>query len=239
VEGPRSERVSRTLTPAVVGSSVFVAACALAAITFVAARGGLTMPVAATMPPVAVASQPATPPPGPSPVLTPAPVASVEPSVPAATPSPAPATAPPGTPAAPTDGPPSLDPNDPLLALPACPGLPGCFEYVVLRGDTLSGIASRYILPVSTVLALNPELIDPSTVVVGQLLYLGRDPMLRLDPCPDVPDCALYVVRPGDGLSTIAGRFGLTLEAILELNPEINDQNAIFSGQQIRLPRPA
>lgn len=239
MEGPRIERANRTLTPAVVGSAAFVAACGLAAIIFVAARGGLTMPVAATLPPVAVASPPATPPPSPSAEPTPAPVASIEPSILPATPSPAPASAPPSSPAASTDGLPSLDPNDPLLALPACPLLPGCFEYVVLRGDTLSGIASRFVLPVSTVLALNPELADPGTVVVGQLLYLGRDPMLRLEPCPDAPDCALYVVRPGDGLSTIAGRFGLSLEAILELNPEINDQNEIFSGQQIRLPRPA
>lgn len=235
MEGPSAERVRRTLTPAVAGSAAFVAVCAFAAITFVAARGGLQMPVAATLPPVAVASQQATPFPTSPPTY--APVASVVPSAAVATPSAAPVSAPPTS--APTDGPPSLEPNDPLLALPPCPGVAGCFEYVIQRGDTLSGVASQYVLPVSTVLALNPELTDPSTVVVGDLLYLGRDPMLRLEPCPDAPDCALYVVRPGDGLSTIAGRFRLTVEAILDANPEIGDQNQIFSGQRIRLPRTA
>ena len=233
MEGPSGEHSRRTLTPAVAGSAVFVAVCALAAITFVAARGGIQLPIAATLPPVAVASQAPTP--GLTPLPTPAPVASIGPSAPIATPSAAPASVPPS--AVPSPGPPSLDPNDPLLALPGCPGIPGCFVYVVQRFDTLSGIASSYVLPVSTVLALNPELADPSTVVVGQVLYLGRDPMLRLEPCPDVPDCVLYVVRPGDGLSTIAGRFDLTLASILAANPEIDDQNAIFSGQVIRLPR--
>ena len=239
MEGPSGEHSRRTLTPAVAGSAVFVAVCALAAITFVAARGGIQLPIAATLPPVAVASQAPTPGliplPTPTPPPTPAPVASIGPSAPIATPSAAPASVPPS--AAPSDGLPSLDPNDRLLALPGCPGIPGCFVYVVQRFDTLSGIASSYILPVSTVLALNPELADPRTVVVGQVLYLGRDPMLRLEPCPDAPDCVLYVVRPGDGLSTIAGRFDLTLESILAANPEIDDQNAIFSGQVIRLPR--
>jgi LysM repeat protein len=117
--------------------------------------------------------------------------------------------------------------------------VPGCFEYTIQRGDSLTGVASRYLIPVSTVLALNPELTDPSIVVVGQILYLGRDPFLRLPPCPATPDCSLYTVRAGDRLSTIAGRFGITLEAVLAANPAITDQNTIYTGQVIKLPHPA
>ncbi|HUG29965.1 MAG TPA: LysM domain-containing protein [Candidatus Limnocylindria bacterium] len=230
--GANLERGRRTLTPAVLGSALFVAACALAAITFVAARGGLQMPVAATLPPAAVAS----PRPVPSPSLpapTPAPPVSAAPSPASSAPIPSATAAPPSTP--PSPGPPTFDPNDPLAALPPCPGIHGCFEYVVQRGDTLSGVASRYVLPVSTVLALNPELADPSTIVVGQVLYLGRDPKLRLEACPGTVSCWLYVVRPGDLLSTIAGRYGVTIDAILAANPAITDVNKIYSGQVLRL----
>ncbi len=242
MEGSSREGARRTFTPAVVGSSLFVVACGLIAIAFVAARGSLQLPVAATLPPAALASPDTTSRPTSEPRSAPPasasasasalpPATGVTPSIAA---SPQASTAPsPGR----TAGLPSLDPNDPLLALPPCPALPGCFEYLVQRGETLSGIASRFVLPVSTVLALNPELADPGTVVVGQVLYLGRDPMLRLEPCPDAPDCALYVVRPGDGLATIAARFDLTIEDILEANPTITDQNQIFSGQALRLPR--
>lgn len=236
--GPNPERGRRTLTPAVLGSAAFVAACAFLAITFVAARGGLRMPVAATPPPVAVASD--LPAPSDSPP-TPAPTAITAPSpAPTSPEASAPtATATPALPSlAPSPGSPTFDPNDPLAALPACTGIPGCFEYVVQRGDTLSGVASRYVLPVSTVLALNPELADPSTIVVGQVLYLGRDPKLRLEPCPDTVSCWLYVVRPGDLLSIIAGRFDVSLQAILDANPAITDANAIYSGQVIRLVGP-
>src|SRR4029077_8825188 len=126
---------------------------------------------------------------------------------------------------------PTLDPADPLLRLPACPNAPGCFEYTIQRGDSLSGVASRYLIPVSTVLALNPELVDPRVVVVGHILYLGRDPFVRLPACADEPGCSLYTVQPGDRLSTIAGRFGITLEAILAANPAITDPSLIRSGQ--------
>lgn len=225
----------RTVTPAVLAAALFALACALIAITFVAARGGLQMPVAPTSPPIAAATA------GPTqaavvPTLAPTAAASVAPSRPTPTATIATPSAPPT--AIPSAAPPTLDPHDPLLALAGCPNLPGCFEYTIQRGDSLSGVASHYLIPVSTVLALNPEITDPRIVVVGHILYLGRDPFLRLPPCPATPDCSLYTVRPGDRLSTIAGRFGTTLDAVLAANPTITDANAIVSGQVIELPHP-
>jgi nucleoid-associated protein YgaU len=234
VEGPVTPPARRTLTPAVLASALFVVACAAAAITFVASRGGLQMPIAAAGPSAVPASPGATA--GPvavgsaSPGATPFPPPSAAPTVaPSTAPSPGPTAAPSPTPA----GSP-----DPLTALPGCPDLPGCYEYTIQRGDSLSGVASRYAIPVSIVLALNPEITDPGTIVVGDILYLGRDPFLRLPRCEGVPDCSLYTVRPGDRLSTIAGRFSISVESILAANPAITDPNAIFSGQVIRLPHP-
>jgi murein DD-endopeptidase MepM/ murein hydrolase activator NlpD len=127
---------------------------------------------------------------------------------------------------------------DPLTALPGCPGHPGCYLYTVVRGDTLSTIADHWLIGLSIVEALNPSITDPSTIVVGQTIYLGRSPVVVLDPCPDQAGCYLYVVRSGDRLSTIAGRYGTSTAAILELNPSITDPNQIYTGQTIRLPGP-
>lgn len=237
MDGPSSQPPRRTLTPAVLASALFVAACAMAAITFVASRGGLQMPIAVSGSAVAVASS------GPAAASTGALPSTAATSAPSASPG---AVATPAVTAAPTPEPvethtttPTPTPFDLLFALPPCPDQPGCYEYLIKRGDSLSGVASRYAIPVSTVLALNPDITDPSTIVVGQILYLGRDPFLRLPPCEGVPDCSLYTIRPGDRLSTIAGRFGITTEAIRAANPAITDPNAIFSGQVIKLPHPA
>lgn len=235
MEDPGRQVARRTLTPAVIASALFVVVCAGVAVTFVAARGGLQLPNAAAPSQAAVAS------PAASPVATIAPEtgAPATPSAPAPTPAASePSTGPSPTPAA-TPMPTPAGSADPLAGLRGCPGIPGCYEYEIRRGDSLSGVASRYAIPVWVVLALNPEVSDPSTIVVGETLYLGRDPFLRMPACPDRPDCSLYEVRAGDRLSTIAGRFRLTVEAVLDANPEITDANAIFTGQLIRLPHPA
>jgi LysM repeat protein len=43
-----------------------------------------------------------------------------------------------------------------------------------------------------------------------------------------------YTVRPGDNLSEIAQRYGLTVEGLQELNPDVDPQ-AIRTGQRLRL----
>ena len=155
MDDPSAPRDRRTVTPAIVASAVFVASCAVFAIAFVGARGGLELPLAPTEPPVALASDsptesPATP--SPAPTFRHPRRPSRRRRLPATTPPTAPPpTRPPATEPAPSPFVvPTLEPGDPLLALPACDDRPGCFEYVVVRFDTLSGIISRYLCSTST-----------------------------------------------------------------------------------------
>jgi LysM repeat protein len=214
------------LTPAVLAASAFAMLAALAAVAFVTIRGGLELPVAATTAPrVAVVSpgsigvppsEAAPSPPDQRSVPSSEPGASAEPSAPPiATPAPS--------------GPP-----DALAGLPPCPGHPGCHLYTVRRGDSYTAISDRYGVGLWIMDALNPQVAVKRLIVVGQSLYLGHDPTARLDPCPDA-SCHLYVVRAGDRLSAIAGRYGLSLTAIEALNPDV-DPARIVAGQVIRLP---
>lgn len=59
-----------------------------------------------------------------------------------------------------------------------------------------------------------------------------------LKPCPDKPDCYLYTVKTNDSLARIARKFGVLLDAILELNPSITDVNIIHPGDEIAIPPP-
>ena len=224
----------RSLTPAVLASVLFLAACATFAITFVAARGGLQLPIGPTQPPVAVASPEPTALPTQVPLPTPEPT--VEPTV-----EPTPTTIPTVPPTiAPTAPPPfalpPLKPGDPLLALARCPGHPLCFLYVVQRNDTMIRIVARYDLDQDVVLALNPKITDPRLIVVGQTMYLGRDRFVRLDPCPNGERCFLYKVVQGDSVNEIAARYAITADSIRAANPTM--PRPIVPGLVLKLPYP-
>jgi spore coat assembly protein SafA len=45
-----------------------------------------------------------------------------------------------------------------------------------------------------------------------------------------------YVVRPGDTLSGIAERFGVSLGALEAANPQITNPDLINPGQVIKIP---
>jgi LysM repeat protein len=239
VDDPGGARDRRTVTPAIVVSSVFVAACAVFAIAFVSARGGLQMPIAATQPPVAIVSMEPTELP-----QTTVPASTVAPTIatttpPASIPPPtvAPTIVPPPTPApsAATSPVPTLAPGDLLLALPACLEHPACRQYTIARGDTLSSIISRYRLDIDVLQALNPGgLSNPSLIVTGHVLFLGRSQFALLEPCTNGAACVVYVVRSGDTISQIAARYLLTSDAVLAANPGL--PRPIVPGQEIKLP---
>lgn len=45
-----------------------------------------------------------------------------------------------------------------------------------------------------------------------------------------------YAIRPRETLNIIAARFSITVEDILQANPQITNANAIFAGQVINIP---
>jgi hypothetical protein len=231
VEDEPELRERRTLTPAVLASGLFLAACATFAVTFVAARGGLQLPVGATPLPVAVAS--AEPTVGPTPEPLPSPELTIPPT---AVPSPIPTLSPTVPPTVRPFALPTLKPGDPLLALEQCPDHPRCFIYIVQRRDTMTRILSRFDLKLEVVLALNPKITDPGLIIVGQRMYLGRDRFARLDPCPNGERCFLYVVVKGDSVKEIAARYGITEADIFDANPTM--PRPIVPDLVIKLPYP-
>jgi len=233
MEDEPERRERRVMTPAVVASALFVAACATFAISFVAARGGLHLVPGPTSPPVAVATS--------EPTVLPTPEPLPSPEVTVATTAPSPSLAPTLEPTlAPTQPPfalPTMKPGDPLLTLEQCPGHPSCFIYIVQRNDTFIRILNRFNVKEEVILALNPKIHDPALIVVGQTMYLGRDRFARLDPCPNGERCFLYTVVKGDSIKDIAARYAITEDAIFAANPTM--PRPIVPGLVLKLPYPS
>jgi LysM repeat protein len=109
----------------------------------------------------------------------------------------------------------------------------GCTGYVtVYWGDTLSGLAATCGTTVGAIQAANPGM--------GWWLYAGQVIYMPAPACTSnvarPGGYPTYVVQSGDTLANIASRYGLTVNQILSVNPQICNANVIYVGQTINLP---
>jgi LysM repeat protein len=111
----------------------------------------------------------------------------------------------------------------------------GYFIYIVARGDTLKGLATRFGTTVDALLAANKDITNANVIYEGQLLTVYVSPTT---PPPTTPPASgqSYYVKKGDTLRIIAAKFNTTVDAILKVNPKITNPNVIYVGQAITLP---
>lgn len=112
----------------------------------------------------------------------------------------------------------------------------GYFIYIVARGDTLKGLATRFGVTVDSLLAWNPDIKNVNLIYEGQRLTVY---VTAPTPPPTTPPPAsgqTYYVQKGDTLRKIAAKFNTTVDAILKANPNIGNPNLIYVGQAITLP---
>lgn len=96
--------------------------------------------------------------------------------------------------------------------------------HTIQPGDTLAAIASRYHLPLSTLLANNP-LLDPQRLLVGNTIVVpGADGLL-------------YTVAAGDTVRSIAETHGISARAIRSFTPNgLFRAELLTAGARILLP---
>ncbi len=133
-----------------------------------------------------------------------------------------------------------------LLTMLVCFVLGFAFQFGVLmarqRASTPNVQPSSPTSTVPTSVPSSPTLTVPSPVITPTP---SATPQPTITPTPEstptpsatpTPEVVVYTVRPGDTLSQIAARFGVTVAQILEVNPEITDPDRIQVGQKIVIP---
>ena len=145
----------------------------------------------------------------PQPTQTPAPTAT--PAIPTALPSPVPPTA---------------------VAKPPV-ATPGTVDYTVKAGDSLSSIAAAYHVSMAAIMLAN-NMGDSQVVKLGQVLHI---PTARSWPDENV-FWFVYIVQPGEALSSIAVRFHVKLDDLVRIN-QLTDASSIRVGQKLVIPAKA
>ena len=113
----------------------------------------------------------------------------------------------------------------------------------VQRGETLFGIARQYGLPVDLLMQAN-GISDPHRVHSGLVLHIrnleAQRPAQNASPASSAAPAGgvnreRYTVLPGEFLSTIGNRFGMSWLAIAAVNG-ITNPNAIHAGTVLQIP---
>jgi LysM repeat protein len=113
--------------------------------------------------------------------------------------------------------------------------------HTIQPGETLSQIAELYNTSLADLMELN-SISDPDAIVSGQILVLPT--LADAAPAPAIVVDESYsgderapiehVVQPGENLSRIAERYGMTMAELMEING-ISDPNTIVIGTRLRL----
>ncbi len=106
--------------------------------------------------------------------------------------------------------------------------------HVVTRGSTLSHIALRYGVSVSSIVAAN-GIADASRIFAGQRLTIPGTRVARGRNAPAAVKPRVHVVTRGSTLWHIARRYGVTVPAIVAANGIANPSH-IFAGQRLTIP---
>jgi LysM repeat protein len=109
--------------------------------------------------------------------------------------------------------------------------------HIVVPGDTVSEIAAAYGTDVATLRDLNG--ITGNLIRIGQRLILPAGARAAAAAVPAARAAAgpvrLHTVRPGDTLSELAQRYGVSMDAIMQANGIANPR-LIVLGQTLRIP---
>jgi len=102
----------------------------------------------------------------------------------------------------------------------------GTIQHIVKAGETLSQLARLYRTTVEAIRSANPSLQDPQRLSVGTVLTItvGTAPPIRT-----------HVVRRGENLASIARRYGVSMQALVQANGLV-DPNRLTVGQVLIIP---
>jgi len=101
------------------------------------------------------------------------------------------------------------------------------FPYIWQAGDTPELVAAKRNIPLRSVRAAFHG-IDPMAIEPGHAL--------RLPPGPSCPTARFHIVKEGDSIATIARARGVSVFAVMDLNPYVNPEDLMI-GEILCIPR--
>lgn len=124
-------------------------------------------------------------------------------------------------------------------------------RYTIVKGDTISGIAARFGVSTQSVLTANglswSSIIYPGQTIAIPGSTIAAENVSSVTPAPPAepttpvvstpppPLTTSYLIKSGDTISSIAARFGVSIQSILDANG-LSWSSIIYAGRTLTIP---
>ncbi|MCL2817961.1 MAG: LysM peptidoglycan-binding domain-containing protein [Clostridiales bacterium] len=114
--------------------------------------------------------------------------------------------------------------------------------HIVKKGETLWLIAKARRLSLDALIAANPQIEDPNMIIPGMRINIPEEPPPKPEErefeeeCLHPPRPFIYMTEPGDTAESVARRFSLTLEQLMQCNRQLVRGIPLKIGQKIFIP---
>ena len=110
-------------------------------------------------------------------------------------------------------------------------------SYTVKSGDTFKAIAEKYKITVDELLTSNPQLLAEGMKLSIPVPTISK-PIASDNSTTNTATSSTrtHTVKQGDTIGTIAQKYGVTVDAIKAINPQLTNPNLIYVGQVIVIP---
>jgi LysM repeat protein/ABC-type branched-subunit amino acid transport system substrate-binding protein len=108
-------------------------------------------------------------------------------------------------------------------------------SYTVEKGETIKSIARNYNMSTRDLLRLNPDVRrkpKPNTVIIVPNMNFGKEAVTIIK-----EGTSLYNVKPKETLFGISKKFGITIEELKAVNPQLSD--GVKIGMKLVIPEPS
>ncbi|ANS75484.1 hypothetical protein AWM70_13505 [Paenibacillus yonginensis] len=104
---------------------------------------------------------------------------------------------------------------------------------MVKEGDTLYELSKKYNVPLQTLIDANPQITNPDVLMIGDKVKIPSSAV-----AVDQEDGVIYkhVVKQGDTLWKLSKAWGVSLQAMIDANPQLKNPNALLVGEVVNIP---
>ncbi|NEW04515.1 LysM peptidoglycan-binding domain-containing protein [Paenibacillus sp. SYP-B3998] len=107
--------------------------------------------------------------------------------------------------------------------------------HIVKKGDSLNELAKKHHVELDQIIAFNPQITDPNHLSIGEKVKIPSHPKPVELPASEY--VYKHIVQQGDSLWKLGKAWDVSLQAMIQANPQLKNPNVLMTGEVVYVPK--